>query len=1218
VLGRVMVAIGGFVVLALFTALLAPFFVEWSSFRVEFEQQASRMLGKKVSVHGAVDARILPFPSITLHDVRVGQDVDGAPQARIARFSMDMELAPFLSGEARIFDMRIEEPSARVRILKDGTLDWMRGSRPAIPTRVVVIEDVHVIGASIAVIDEQSGRSRNLTGMSAEMSAASLTGPWRGDGFATLDGQEARFSLSTGSADAQTRQLPVRLRLWPDAEPLEINLDGAVAVANNVPTYSGSFAASILQEENETEPVDAPPPGPRVKGSFELTNDRIRIADYRLEVGAVDDPYVVTGEATLDTGSNPEFLLTADGQQIDVSRLGGGDRGKTGRDAAASAQRRLQAFVEMAASIPVPDVPGRASLKLPAMVLNDTTIRDIQLDVQPANGGWTVDRAIATLPGRTRMEAKGDLVLENRPSFVGEMLFASSQPSGLADWLSGRVDPAIRQLRSAGFSANVNLTTDLQRFEDLELAIGSATLRGRVERNSAQSGAAGLSVDLEGDEIDLDAMRALSSLITGDDAGMDVLDHRLVANLKAQRFTAFGVAAGNVDTAFTMAGGVLSLDRLSVDDVAGASITGEGRVEGSLLDYRGTARLRLRSADPGAFMAMLRQKLPAHPVLERLAGNAAFLAETDLSADVTLGDGGAKAKITGAMNGSSVVADIELPTLFELTAADALSLSAVLENPRSEILLGQAGLEILPFGGDGAGRLAIDIRQPSGEPGQAMLDFTTERTELRADGTIMLGAENLGEGRGRVSLKSRDIEPYLLLTGVGIPQFGSGLPVTVETDFAVTADVIGLTGLRGDLDGNGFEGQLDFDRHAAGLKAEGAISADAMDMSWLGEAVFGPLADPATGAPSERPFALPVFGNSDVSITAKARVFHAAELGAISDFSARIVHRGGGISIEDASGNWNGGRIGGRLQMSNGDGTGIVQARLDAENVDLSSVVWQKDNRPVATGRMSFEASAEASGGNVGALIGALSGSGTVRLSDLATDGVDIDLLSRLMASVDTARQDVTEEQVSALVAGRADTPRAEFGEVSIPFTITAGDVRIQEVRARAGAVGIATEGHFNLLTDEMDAAIAITYDAGREAVAGGDAMVRLLYSGDRRAPERRVDVAAMTNFLSMRAYEQERRRVEMLQSSVLEKQRLRREVALYNFRAAERAAEEARLREEEQARIAIIEAARAAEAERQRERQSLRLDLPPMDGITAPQSPSDPFGSGTLPEIGQ
>ncbi|SFB48840.1 AsmA family protein [Rhizobium sp. NFR07] len=1231
-LGRVMLAIGGAVVLLLFTALLVPFFVEWSSFRVEFEQQASRLLGKKVSVHGEVDARILPFPSVTLHDVRIGQDVDGKPQVQVARFSMDMELAPLLSGEARIFDMRIEEPKTRLRILKDGTLDWMRGSRPSIPTRVVAIEDVHIVGGEVAIIDEQSGRSRSITGLTAAMSAASLAGPWRGEGDATLDGQEARFSLATGAANVETRRLPLRLRLWPDAEPLEVNLDGEIALSESVPTYSGGFTANVLQEEDESEPVAAPPPGPRVKGSFELTNDRIRVADYRLEVGALDNPYVVTGEATLDTGSNSEFLLTAEGQQIDVNHLAEGPRGKTGRDGAASAQRRLQAFVEMAASIPIPQVPGRASLKLPAVVLNDTTIRDIQLDVQPAGQGWTVDKAVATFPGRTRMEASGALVLEGQPSFEGRMLFASTQPSGLADWLSGHVDPAIRQLRTAGFSANVNLTADLQRFQDLELAIGPATLRGSVERHSQDSQvqnaqpqggqAAGLSVDLSGDEIDLDAMRALASLITGEDAGMDVLDHRLAARLKAQRFTALGVAASDVDTAFTMAGGVLSLERLNVGDLAGASLSGEGKVEGSLLDYHGTANVRLKSDDLTAFLGMLKRQLPAHPVLDRIAANASFYSDADLTAGLTIGNGsaGAQAKITGSVNGSVVKADIDLPTLFDLTGGSAMTVAASLENPQSEILIGQAGGEILPFGGDGPGTLSLAIQQPAEGATQTRIDFKTERTEFSANAEMSLLPENFGEGRGHAALRSQDLEPYLLLAGIGIPQFGGGLPVNVESDFTVTPQAFELAALRGDADGNAFDGAISIDRSVTGLKGKGALDIDALDLTWLGEAVFGPLTDPAHGAPSTTPFALPVFGNSEIALDLKARNFHAGEFGEVTNLTAKLAHRGGGISLDELSGDWRGGKLTGRVLMSNGNGTGILQTKLHAENADLASLVWYDGEQPVAAGKVTFDASAEASGASASDLIAAMSGSGQVQLSGLEIEGLNSGLLASLMQAADQSKGELTEKRVGGIVAQQIRQGALSLGDVNIPFTITGGEFRVQEVRAQAEGLSLAAEGRANLTRGELDASMSVTYAAGDEAIAGGDPTVRLLYSGKREEPREALDVSAVTNFLSMRAYEQERRRVEMLQSSVLEKQRLRREVALYNFEAAARAAEKARrAEEEERARQAIIEAAKAAERQRQSEGTVLELQVPPtVNNLGTDNQTLEPFGSGTLPGVGQ
>lgn len=1217
-LGRILLALSGFVVVALFTALLAPFFVDWSSFRVGFEEQASRILGKKVSVHGAVDARILPFPSVTLHDVRVGTDTDGRPLVQVARFSMDMELAPFLSGEARIFDMRIEEPKARIRVLKDGTLDWMRGSQATIPARTVIIEDVHVTGGEIDFIDEQSGRSRQITDLSADFSAASLRGPWRGEGDATLDGYAARFSLSSGTADIDAKRLPLRFRLWPDAQPIQVDLDGELTLAEDRPAYNGNFTLDVLQEEDDTEPVEAPPPGPRVKGGFELTNERIRIPQYRVEIGATDNPYVVTGEATLDTGEKPEFLLTAEGQQIDVNRLGEGAQAKTGRDPAVSAQRRITNFIRMAASIPIPQVPGRASLRLPAIVANDTTIRDIKLDIRPAGHGWTVDNVVATLPGRTQLEAKGSLVLRDRVSFVGDMLVASNQPSGLADWLSGQVAPEIRQIRSAGFSAAVNLTPELQQFNNLELAIGPATLKGRLERQSPQGQTPNLSVGLAGNEIDIDAMRALASLLTGEDAGQDVLDHHIAATLKADRFTAFGVAADKVDTAFTMAGGVLSLERLRVGNIEGATISAVGKVEGSLLSYAGSGTLKFRSADPTAFLAMLRDRLPPHPILQRLARNASWFANADLSADLKVGGSvaGVEIALKGAANGSEVNADLMLPGLFDLTDSDDMMLNASLDNPDSRILLGQAGFDPLPFDGDGAGRLALSVRQNSANRADADLSFRTDRTSLEMKGDLNIGNEGFGEGAGHLTLKSDDLEPYLLMNGTGLPQFGTGLPITLDADVSMTPDAVKFAGLRGMSAGNDFTGDIAIDRKAPGMPATGSLDIDTLDLAWLGEVIFGPVSDPQSGAFSSKPLSRPIFGDLDAVVDLRAKTFRTEGLGNITGFSARITHRAGGVTIENGAGNWQGGKLTGRLMMSNGDGNGLLQVRLAAENADLAPLVWKAEGKPVAGSKLGFDISAESTGKTVAELLDAVSGSAELRLEGLTVAGINPDALKPLMAAADKLGGEVTEEKIRPLVAALVHQGRAEIGDLTIPVTITAGEARAQNIAAAVGTTKFSGEGRFDLLEDAMTADLVVTYDAGEEGLAGGDPTIRLDYSGDLAKPTQHIDIGAMTNFLSQRAFEQERRRVEALQASVLEKQRLRREVALYNFQAAERQAAREKAEAEERARREAEEverqrqaqaAARAVEEERQRQVREPQLIMPPTDNILRQEPPVIP-----------
>src|SRR3954467_9050864 len=59
-------------IIALLAALVGPYFVDWNKFRPQFEAEASRIVGAKVSVEGALDARLLPSPTLRLRSVAVG------------------------------------------------------------------------------------------------------------------------------------------------------------------------------------------------------------------------------------------------------------------------------------------------------------------------------------------------------------------------------------------------------------------------------------------------------------------------------------------------------------------------------------------------------------------------------------------------------------------------------------------------------------------------------------------------------------------------------------------------------------------------------------------------------------------------------------------------------------------------------------------------------------------------------------------------------------------------------------------------------------------------------------------------------------------------------------------------------------------------------------------------------------------------------------------
>lgn len=1201
-LGRILVFLGGLLVVALFAALLVPYFIDWTSFRRDFEDQASRILGKKVVVYGAVEARLLPFPSVTLHDVRAGMDADGSPLIQVARFSMDAELAPFMSGEARIFDMRIEEPKAKIRLLKDGTLDWMRGSRADIPAKTVVLEKVSIEGGQIEFIDEQSGRNRTVTGLTADMSARSLAGPWRVEGRGAIDGHAGTFSLSSGEPDAKLARIGLRLRLLPDEHPVAVDLDGGLAVTDGKPVYSGNFTFQIRQDEKDKkQPQQASIfSAPRTQGKFELTNESVRVPEYRMELGDAGNPYIITGEATLDTGTQPEFLLTADGQQIDVNSFAVPvQTGKTARVPVVSVRQRIEAFAALIARIPVPQVPGKATIRLPALVADDTTIRDIKLDVRPAGAGWQIVNAVAIMPGRTQLEASGALTLTGGPAFNGDLLVASNQPSGLANWLSGTVDPAIRQLSSAGFSASVSLTTQLQRLENLELVIGNASLKGRLERESAEGQPPSLSIDLAGNEIDLDALKAIGGLVMGEQGDSSISQHRMAARFKADRFNVSGVTANEVETAFSVDNGVLNVEKLTAGDVAGAQLDANARLEGSLLNYAGKGTVSLRAADPQPFLAMLQKHLPGHPILQRMLDSASWYVNSDLKADLSIGseNEGMSVALSGTVNGSRISAVGKVPDVLAITDDTAFSLESVLKNQSTAILFGQVGFDPLPFDADGEGLVSLKINGTLGNAANTDIRFSTEKTHATMVGAFNLGTEKFGQGAGDFSLESADIEPYLIMNGVSLPQIGSGMATKMKSRVEVLPDAIKVSGINGQTAGNPVSGNLTM-QLASPHKIEGDLSLGTVDLAWLGDTTYGPVFDSTHGGLNAEAVSLPAFPGLEASVMLKAGNLQTGILESVSGFSTRLNQSNGRLSLEEINGDWMGGKVAGSLVMATGEKAGIFRSNIKVTGVDPQAHMWQFAGAPVATGRFDASFNAEATGASVHDMLVSASGSGDIRANGLTIRGINVAAFAPLLAEADKIEGEIDASKTKPLVDALIYNGEVKADSLVMPFTINNGILRLQNVGLPAGEANLTGTLNLDLLEQTVDGNVTVAFNPGQEVQAGGEPSVGLVYSGPVATPSVSTDVAAMSGYLSLRAFEKERRRVETLQANILEKQRLRREATLYVTRAAERQAAREKAEAEEKARLAE-QARKKAEQEKA---QQLQFDMQ----NTMPVSPQE------------
>ncbi|TIQ29029.1 AsmA family protein [Mesorhizobium sp.] len=1193
-LARLFVFFGGFFVLVLCAALVVPYFIDWTSYRADFEREASAILGRKVTVQGAATAKLLPFPSVTFSNVTVAGGPGGQPAMTVETFSMDAELAPFLSGEVLIFDMRLVRPKATIDIAADGTVDWaIRPSSPFDPSQIS-IEKLTVTDGEIALRHAAGGRSHLLSEINSTVSARSLAGPWRMDGSLRLDGLRSTVVVSTGKASGDG-QLRLRLKADPNAYPLVVEADGNAGIVDGAAIYSGQFKvtssdkngadkrlAQLDGTDAETMKASAgkPEPGFRLNGKFSLDHRKLGVDEFRFETGPLDNPYTADGKAAVDLGPHPRFSIEADGAQVQFDEAVGAATGLTLSD-------RVAALEQALLQLPRPTIPGTVEVKLPAVVAGDTTVRDVRLSAEPADAGWSVKSLGATLPGRARLEANGMLSLEDQFGFSGSLLLAVGQPSGFAAWLSKDVDEAIRRLPAAGFKAKVDLTGNRQAFSDLELVLGKAKFSGRIDSSQGEDARPSVLMRLEGGELDVDGLAAFASIFISDKGANRFSDRDLDFQIKAGPVSAGGLTADTVDTALRLRDGLLEIDRLSVGGLAGASISATGRIKDFPASPTGKLDASVVAVDLKQLVDVAAKHYPDNAVLKGLAGRVAAYPELLQNTRIDLvtsaaanGDGttGLAVSAQGRAGGSAFSASLSGKGLADRLLEAPVSVTFNARNTDATALLALYGLPALPLGM--VGEATTDVSAEGTLGGGMATSFNLTGDDFRAgfDGTIASTPQG-ATAKGKLSLEAADIEPWLMTTGIGLPGLGTGISTWLAADADFGNGLLVLSGLSGAINEAAVSGDVNVDVTDGLPHLAGALALDELDLDPMAVAVFGDQAFLGSGktwptAPFNQ-MASPPF-TAELDLTTASLV--AGPLATAYDAALSLKLDQEGIRVSDLRAKFAGGALSGLFELKNNDGTGLFSGQLKLAGADLATVLPETG----ISGSGDFSAALSTSGKSVDAMVAALSGSGTAALKGLTIAGVNPDAFGAFIAKADAIGRDIDAAKTAGFAPQIAADGSFPAGDADIAFTIAGGTLRAPPVNLENPAATLSADITADLKASTVAASGSITYRPGDEALVGSDPTLNFSVDGPFGAAKRQFDSEPLAQFLTQRALEKEQQRVEAMQAALLEKQRLRREVRYYAALQAERdrAAEELR-KQQEAARLKAEADARAkAEAE--------------------------------------
>nr|WP_295465557.1 AsmA-like C-terminal region-containing protein [Mesorhizobium sp.] len=1190
-LARLFVIFGGFVVLVLTAALVGPYFVDWTSYRGDFEREASRILGREVKVAGDASARILPFPSLTFTDVRVA-GTDGEPALTAEEFSMDAELAPFLRGELLIFDMRLERPKAVIRIGNDGAVDWAVRPDTRFDPGHVSIEKLTVTEGSVRIEHAASGRTHQLTEINTDMTATTLAGPWRIIGSMRLDGALTQFDLSTGRVD-EAGEMRLRVRAKPQRYPFSIETDGTARLDRGAPKYEAGFKLSAYDEEPSlrgsdgatfalNDPADATkgPPDYRMSGKLEFDHRRLAASEFIFETGPLEDPYTAEGKADLDLGGEPRFAIEATGAQFRFDdRIGDDAKGSL------TLERRIAAIKSFVAALPKPSIPGSVEVNLPAVVAGDTTFRDVRLSAEPAQGGWMLKDFAVSMPGRTTLEADGFVATtEEDASFSGNMLLAVGQPSGFASWLSKDVDDAIRRLSRAGFSAKVDLASGRQVFDDLKLQLGDARFAGRLDSVTPDDARPSLLLSLDGGELDVEGLAAFASLFVTDAGQARVEGRDLDLKVSAGPVSAGGLTAGRLETALRLKDGRLDIDKLTLTDVSGANLSATGAIDGFPAQPSGSLDAAIVADDLGPLAAVLGERYPGNRVAAALARRLSGLSELGRDARINLVATATQAKGEPhyALSAGGTMGGGDFTLAYTATgspfAPDTIDVDLTAENKDGAALLALYGLPTLPLVDAGPATTELTLKGVPDKGLETHGKLTGDTATAAFDGTVTVQPEGM-TAQGKVRIEGADLEPWLGAAGVTLPGMGLGMPAELGADLALSLDDLKIGNLDGSIGEVALSGDLTATLvkglpHLAGTIATDFLPLDSALALVLGEGTL--QGDGTAWASTAFPPRVTAAFTADLDLKAGAVGWGVETIATDAATRARLTSEG--LSASNLSAEIDDGRITGLFEVKNNDGTGVMTGQATLSGFDVSRL----PGADALSGKANLSANLNTSGKSVEAMVAALSGTGTAALSDVTVRGINPAAMPALIAEADRIGRDIKEETVAAFAPSIAGEGEFAGGNADLSFTIAGGVLRSSPLTLASKGTTLTAELRADLPEWRIAASGEVAYDPGSEALVGSQPSLNFSLEGAPGEAALAFDALPMAQFLTQRALEIEQARVEAMQAALLEKQRLRREVRYYAMLQQARAdAEAERLRLEEEARAKAEQEARLkAEAE--------------------------------------
>lgn len=470
--------LGGLLVFVLSALFAVPNLVDWNSYRGVFEEEASKVLGREVRVGGSVNLKLLPVPYVRFEKVRIANasGQTGEPFVRADSFTMWLSGPALLRGVLEASDIELNKPVLTLAVDKSGGGNWsnirLRSAELPFVPRDVTLRSVKLIDGAVSIYNAASERVAQVKNVNGELSADSLTGPFRFKGSASWSGAAYDLAFAT-DAPSSDGSFGLKVSAHSDGSPNAYLLDGRVSDLDNKPSFKGAWTGTLKMPVGDMAASKPNGEPPLLDLKSEVTADALgaKFDDITLSLNNVAEPQMVTGSAVAAWTTPPRLDVKLESKWLDIDRLAGSGQGS------ASFSKLKQLTLGLMQSV-AGDSRASAKINLEQVKVGGETAGGLRIDADRAGNVTHIRKFNVSLPGGSRLNLTGDLKknADGKHRFSGDIFIGGTSLARLKGW-AGKSGMPIDITSDGPFSFSGKIDIDQKR---LAIADASGTISGHA------------------------------------------------------------------------------------------------------------------------------------------------------------------------------------------------------------------------------------------------------------------------------------------------------------------------------------------------------------------------------------------------------------------------------------------------------------------------------------------------------------------------------------------------------------------------------------------------------------------------------------------------------------------------------------------------------------------------------------------------------------------